>query len=165
MEHFYSWAWTPYYVKEAEKAELGDSGLILPEWVEMNKLNPEQDAAIAHWSTIRDGEQYSWIWLFPTLKEAVAVRALTHLLPDDANRALIEGTIPREPSGTPKLSYVQTVPRQWLLEDWHLTENGIHEVWFGFDHLRFKEVWELKACAQVFSVDEFLEHLKRGHDF
>jgi hypothetical protein len=124
----------------------------------MNNLNPEQDAAIAHWSTIRDGEQYSWIWLFPGLKEAVAVRALIHFLPDDANRALIEGTILRE-------SYVQIVPRQWLLEDWHLTENGIHEVWFGFDYLRFKEVWELKACAQVFSVDEFLEHLKRGHDF
>jgi hypothetical protein len=160
-DSYYSWGWSPYYVKEAEKKEKNDTGLILPEWVEMNQLNPDNEAAIVHWSTIKDGAQYSWLWLFEEVREAVALRAITEFLPDDSNRALIEATIPKDVPGQPKLCYVQQIPRQWLL-DWPLIEAGIHEVWLGFDYKKFKEVWELKLCAQVFSVEEFQAHLKRS---
>lgn len=158
---FYSWAWTPHRVARMDKKEREKEGLlILPD-------TPFEttDSAIAHFSQIREGKQYSWLWLFEDTDtrsgrvEACALRMLPTCIPDnDPAGTLIDATIPRVPSGNPPETYLQVVPVEWLL-DWDLSE--IQEVWLGFNYKVFVRDRSLQASSQVFSTEEFVEYCRR----
>lgn len=161
MDHYYAWAWTPHLVEQMERAEkTHQSGLILP-----GQPLPEErkgESAIAHFSGFKEGEQYSWIWLFEEQKEALRLRLLPQFLDEDDGAAtLITATIPDNPPGQPVNTYLQVVPIRWLQEDWNLLEAGISEVWVGFNFKQFTLDRTLKACTQVYGTEEFLEMLKR----
>ena len=147
----FTWAWTPYQVSKFDK---GDSPLYLPE------STTTDDAAIVHFSTLREGEQYSWLWMFNNQNEALSLRLLPRFLKasDDPVSTLLTSTIPENEPGQPTTTYLQVLPTNWF-KTWDLSE--IHEVWLGFDWLKFRDDRNLRSSSQQFSVDEWLELVAR----
>ena len=159
---YYSWAWTPHHVAEMEKAEASQSAetslLILPE----QHKPPPTDSALCHFSAFKNGEQHSWIWLFLDQPQAIALRLLPNYLDeDDQVSNLITATLPPRTPGNPPNTYLQVIPKQWLM-NWNLPELGIAEVWVGFDHHRFRFSRLLEKSCEQYSVEEFLEKLNHA---
>jgi hypothetical protein len=155
-EVYCSWAWTAQHVAAIGAAERQrETGLILPPQVESDRTH------LAHFSTLRDGEQYSWLWLFDNAYEAVAVKQLpSHLSDDDPVGDLIGATLPDE-SLHGQTCYLQSVPRSWFKQI-PFAELGIHEIWFGFKWKVFCEDRSLRAAtSDILSAEEFMEALRR----
>jgi hypothetical protein len=152
-EAYHSWAWTPRLVQEKEKH---DSLLLNP----IGSLEPE--AAIAHFNILRNGVEYSWLWLFSDAREAVALRLFPNFLPpEDDMGTLIKATLPPDRAGQPQNCYLQIVPLQWLLT-WDLLGNDIQEVWFGFDFRKFKLDRNLRSCTNlILGAEELVGELQR----
>lgn len=159
-EHYYSWAWSPDYVAQQAKKE--QSGLILPGDYRFSVKEIEQtpEAAIVHFGGLNvEGQEKNWLWLFNEVREAASLR----LLPTFAEGReidLIEATLPQDQPGKPPQVYVQIIPREWLL-DWRLEEQGISEIWLGFNYKIYAQDRNLLATCQRFSTEEFLEKVKR----
>ncbi len=156
LDHFYSWAWTPHQVYASDKAEQEkESILFLPD-----QATPYTgDAAIAHFSTLRDGAQHSWLWVFAERTEALSVRMLPSFLgEDDPVSTIISSSLPPNEPQKPLATYLQVVPIDWFLQ-WDLDE--IQEVWLGFNYKQFILDRVLQSAAQVFSTEEFLAYVRR----
>jgi hypothetical protein len=161
-DHYYCWAWTPELVAAKEKSDRrADSMLILPDspaW-----LDKPTEAAIAHFSILKDGEEYSWLWLFQDQNEAIALKILPDFLgEDDPDATMITSTLPPTPPGERSGVYLQPVPATWL-KDWQLQELGVHEIWIGFDFRKYRSDRNLRvATTNILSTEEFLEALRHA---
>lgn len=152
QDTYLSWAWTAKHVADVAQAERqSQSVIILPDQPRPDDAEP----ALCHFSTLRGGEQYSWIWLFDNATDAVTLKLLpSFLTPDDPAGTLIAATLPDEMQHG-KTNYLQQVPMSWL-KDLDLAVFGIHEVWFGFNYKQFIQDRSLRAAAaEVLGVDEF----------
>jgi hypothetical protein len=155
-DHYYSWAWTPDYVRiAAQQDERTAGGIILPASA---LAQPQADeAALAHFAGLNP-EELNWIWLFEDQEQAVALRLLPDYCGDeDKSAGLVSATLPRT---KPPQSYLQILPTSWLL-DWSLLELGISEIWLGFSYKLYAKDRRLRASAQVFAVEEFLEKVRK----
>lgn len=158
QETYFTWAWTPYRVNKAEQtARERESAIILPN---QPSWQLSDESAIAHFSQLRDGDEYSWVWLFPDQPQAVALRLLPRFLPeDDPASTLISSTLPGDRPGQPKECYLQELPADWLSRC-GLLEEGIKEIWLGFNYRHFVKDRNLRAAtSEVLSTDEFLSLL------
>lgn len=155
LESYCSWAWSPQYVAEKERADRG-SLIILPE------EEQAEDPYLCHFSTLRDGEQYSWIWLFPDPNNAVQVKLLpSFLADDDPTGTLISSTLPDENKLDRKMVYLQKYPAVWL-RDIDYEAIGIHEIWFGYNHKQFVLDRSLRAAVPVIlNPDELRSELRK----
>jgi hypothetical protein len=155
-DSYLSWAWSPQFVAAKDRADRG-ALIILP-----NEELPDLDAYLCHFSTLRDGEQYSWIWLFDDLPNAVQIKILPSLLSDDDPiGTLISSTLPNPDTHGRKQTYLQSYPSAWLKE-LDFESLGIHEIWFGYDHKRFVLDRSLRAAVPVIlDPDELRSELRK----
>ncbi|MGA1114340.1 MAG: hypothetical protein ACO3TI_05260 [Aquiluna sp.] len=139
----FSWAWTPQYLAKAENSH---SSLILPQ--------STPDPAFCHFSQMRIGNQFSWLWFFQSEAEAVALRLLQDLSITDSLAELVALTIPKSlPDCVP--TYLVLVDQRWLAS-MPLRELGIDEVWVGFDYRRYvRDRNPRAATTTVLSAEEF----------
>lgn len=160
LNQYFAWAWTPYQVKQLLKQESRtESGLILPATAPV-----EVEASLCYFSVLRNGLQYSWLWLFETMPQAVALRLLPQYLEeDDPIRDLIESTIPNRSPGEPAKTFVQVVPGRWFIDQWDLDALDINEIWLGFDYRQFIRSGDLKVSTDlILGADEFVAQLRRS---
>lgn len=153
MSDYLSWAWTPWQVTQQERQE--SSKLILPGDYQWRADPAQSDAALVHFSMLTDGDEVSWLWLFSEMKEALALRALPEFAAG-GEVDLIEVTIPNDP----KRCYLQHVPGRWLL-DLPLADNGISQVWYGFDYRKYIQDRSLRVASKQYSLEEFQQRVKR----
>ena len=163
MRSFVSWAWTPAYLQRQEQQERAKQDLlILPDAA----FNPQNDAAFAHFSGLKDGVQYSWLWVFPDdlpgKTEAVSLRTVTRFLPDgDIIGSLVEATLPRAPKDQPAWCYLQKLPIEWV-NDGIIDLSAVDEVWLGFDWRSYGlDHHDVDRAARRYSTEEFRELCRR----
>lgn len=144
-----SWAWTPRHVQEVNHQSSG-SLLILP-------YAQTGEACLCHYSRLTSEGEYSWIWLFETMEEALRLKVLPQVLPEwtaIADVDIIEATLP------PKGVYLQVFPASWANDPSLGLCNEIQEVRLGFDYRALMtKGWP--ASYRSYSVSEFQEMARR----
>ncbi|HEY9753355.1 MAG TPA: hypothetical protein V6C46_10410 [Coleofasciculaceae cyanobacterium] len=128
-------------------------------------FNRKQDAAFAHFSGFRDGEQYSWLWLFPNdydgKTQAIALPTISRFLPEsDSLGSLVEATLPRQTQGQPQWSYLQELPIEWIQQG-IVDLDPIQEIWLGFDWRKYASNRNIDRAARRYSVEEFKEQCRK----
>ena len=143
----FSWAWTPQYLAKLEEPR-SPSGLILPQ-------STLPDPAFCHFSQMRIDREFSWLWFFPSEKEAAALRLLQDFPLNDDLAELVSLTIPKSLPDCHTPTYLALVDRRWLAR-MPLRELGIDEVWVGFDYRAYvKDRSPRAATTAVLSAEEF----------
>lgn len=122
-EVVFTFAWDPRISQKKLKQEA--EGLI---WTPESQNIPP-DPYLVHFSRLtREGREYSWLWLFPTVEQAIKVKVLPEIIKGDRNLDPIVNAMPKG-SAT-----VVEVATSWLN---HLDPEAIQEVWWGFNHRRY----------------------------
>lgn len=143
----YSWAWTPEYLAKQEQPQ-SPSGLILPS-------STLPDPAFCHFSQMRIGKEFSWLWFFPDRQQAAALRVMQSLPIHDDLAELVALTIPRELPDCHTPTYLALVDQHWLAR-LPLQDLGIDEVWVGFDYRAYaRDKNPRAAVSEVLSAEEF----------
>ncbi len=143
----FSWAWSAQFLSLATESE---SGLIL--------LGQQQkEPAYCHFSRLSaEGEEESWLWLFPDTRQAASLRLMQRINIDDRLRDLVELTIPMSLPDCTYPTYLQVVDLDHLRRA-PLEESGIVEVWIGFDYRKYASDRRMRAAVDtVLPTSEFV---------
>lgn len=148
----FTWLWSPEWIRRSNYV-----GRI---WTPQE----EEDGAIAYFSDLRGGRQVSWLWLFPTQREACLVRTLPTLegAMDSAELRLIGATLPREiPDESPPTELWRGDLESIISQPQFFDE--FDYVRYGFNLDRFKATGGQvsESCAE-FEPKDFLKTTKRG---
>jgi hypothetical protein len=153
-EPLYSWAWSAEYLAKVEPEPTTPGGLLLP-----RSAAPEP--AFCHFSQLRDGGEFSWLWFFPDPRQATALRLMQTMPVQDSLAELVQLTIPRELPDCHRPTYLQLVDQRYL-GDLPLREMGIDEIWIGFDHARYANDRSPRAATElVLTAEDFCQVARR----
>lgn len=153
-DKLWAWAWTAEFLALAEEKR-SEGGIILPQSTAV-----DSGPAFAHFSTMLEGTERSWLWFFPQVQQAASLRILPASQKAafggcDNNCDLIEATLPEAAPGEISPLTLVLVDQNWLAR-LPLEELGIHEIWIGFHWRRYLSDRNLRFCADtVLSAEEF----------
>ncbi|NER81435.1 MAG: hypothetical protein F6K42_18085 [Leptolyngbya sp. SIO1D8] len=143
----FTWAWSGAMLALAEQSEHKSAGgIYLPH-------KADDLDAVAHFSRLLDdGQERSWLWLFPDLQQAVSLRMCSQQTVD-LEMDLIAQTLPTAAPGEREICFICKIDLDWLLP---LIPESIREVWVGFHWKRYVQDRNLRVCTDaVLEMEDF----------
>ena len=150
-EEVFTWLWSPAWLRKSQHT----SRIWTPD--------EETSGAIAYFSDLRDGKQVSWLWLFPTQREACLVRTIPTLegAYQSKELRLIGASLPRDIPDQPPPTELWRGNINTIVSQPEFIEEFDY-VWYGFNFDRFKASrGSISESCLEFEPREFLQITRR----